>query len=426
MEITKESLAGNKVKLTISLEMSEWSPYLDRATEELSANIKIEGFRPGKAPREVVITKVGESTLVSSALEMAVEEIYPKVAREQEIKPIAFPAMSVEQAGIDKPLKFVAEVAVMPEVVLGDYSKIRVKKEVAEVTEAMVEETLEGLRKKAAEYTDVDREAREGDWTEIDFTGMVEGKEFPGGASKNHPLVLGEKMFIPGFEEGVVGMKAGEEKEIEVTFPAEYHATDLAGKPATFKVKLHKVKEMRIPDIDDAFAKSVSQFSTIAELRADIRKFMEEDAERKAIEKVREEAIEELVKVSQMEVASELVDQELMAMINDLKHQVAHGQMSFDDYLKKANTDEEALKTQWKEQAEKRVRAGLALDAFRKAENISVSHDEVHAEIDRLKEQYPEQAEDIEKHYGGHNHGQLENQMMSRKAVDRLVEIVVQ
>lgn len=426
MEVSRENLAGNKVKLTITLDAGEWSALLDKAAEQLSAQVKIEGFRPGKAPRSVVAGKVGEGSLLSAAIEEAVQKYYPEAARKEELRPVSFPAISVDKGSLEEPLVFTAEVGVMPEIKLGDYKSIRVKKVVPEVTEEMVTETLEGLRKKAAEYVEVERPVQEGDWTEIDFTGSVDGKEFPGGSSKNHPLVIGEKMFIPGFEEGLVGMKAGENKNIEVTFPAEYHAKELAGKKATFAVQLHMVKAVNYPEMDDDFAAKVSQYKTLEELRADIRKFMEEDANRKAEDKVREEAIKELVKMAEMELPDELVDNELAAMVDDLKRQITHGQMSFEEYLKKAGTDEAGLKAEWREQATQRVKAGLALDALRKAENIEVTHDDIHAEIERLKQLYPDQVEEIEQHYGNHNHGSLESQMVTRKAVDRLTEIATQ
>lgn len=426
MQVARENLAGNKVKLTITLGAEEWSAFLDKAAEQLSAQVKIEGFRPGKAPRSVVVAKVGEGTVLSAAVEDAVEKHYREAAQKEELRPISFPAITVDKGSLEEPLVFTAEVSVMPEIKLGDYKSIRIKKQVPEVTEAMLAETLEGLRKKAAEYVEVEREVKDGDWTEIDFTGSVDGKEFPGGASKNHPLVIGEKMFIPGFEEGLVGMKAGEDKDIEVTFPEDYHAKELAGKKAKFAIKLHKVKAVNYPDLTDDFATKVSQFKTLEELKADMRKFMEEDANRKAEDKIREEAIKELIKLTDMDLPEELVENELTAMLGDLKNQVANGHMSFEDYLKKAGTDEAGVRSEWREQAVQRVKAGLALDALRKAEGITITHDDIHAEIDKMKQMYPDQVEEIEQHYGNHNHGNLESQMVTRKALDRLVEIVTQ
>jgi trigger factor len=424
MQVKREDLPGNKVKLTISLDMEEWNPMVAKAAEEISKNMNIEGFRPGKAPLDVVMAKAGEARVISVALEEAVEKYYPQAARDEGLRPIAFPSMAVEKGGLTEPLVFTAEVLVMPEVRLGDYTKIRVKVEKTEIDEAEVTKTLEGLQKKSAEHVDVEgREAKEGDWAEIDFTGTVDGVEFPGGASKNHPMVIGEKMFIPGFEEGVVGMKVGEEKNVEVTFPAEYHSAELAGKKAVFAIKLHKIKAINVPALDDSFAAKVSQFKTLDELKGDIRKFMEEDANRKAQEKAREEAILELTKTIQVDLPEELVEQELTSMLDDLKKQIANAHMTIEQYLGKANTDEAGLRAEWKEQAVQRVKAGLALDALVTAENIVVTHDDVHAEIDRLKELYPDQVEEIEEAYGGHKHGHLESQMRTRKVVDRLMEL---
>ena len=215
MQVTRENLSTNKVKLTIALDDSEWNQVLDRAAAKLAETRKVEGFRPGKAPRDVIVARLGEGPVLSEAIEFGVEEYYPKAARQEGLRPVAFPALSVEKATITDALVFNAEVSVLPEVKLGDYTKIRVEREVPEVTEEMIGNTLEDLRKKSAEHVEVERPAAEGDLVEIDFVGSVDGQEFPGGASKNHPLVLGDKMFIPGFEEGVVGMSAGEEKDVE-------------------------------------------------------------------------------------------------------------------------------------------------------------------------------------------------------------------
>ncbi len=266
MKIEKEAVKSGLVKLKISLDKGEWDKMLDKAAVKVSTGTSIEGFRPGKAPRDIVMNKVGEARVLSSAIEEAVQEFYPEAAKHEGIRPVAMPKVSVDKATPTDPLVFTAEVVVLPEVELGDYKKLKVRKGVVEAPpQEKIEEILKSMRKRAAEFTEVERAAKLKDWVEVDFVGTIDGKEFEGGQSKNHPMILGDKLFIPGFEEGIEGMKAGDTKDIEVTFPSEYHNKELAGKPANFKITLHKVKAVNYPDIDDVLAKKVSKIQTLDE-----------------------------------------------------------------------------------------------------------------------------------------------------------------
>ncbi len=425
MQVKKEELSKTKVKLTVSLDESEWNQVIDKAISELGAHVELPGFRAGKAPKDMIIGKVGEARVISHAIELAVEQYYGPAAMQEELRPVAYPSIAIEQAGLTEPLSFVAEIPVLPEIKLGDYKTIKLAKKVEPLPEAQVDQVIEDMRKRAAEQVVVEREVQEGDWVEIDFTGLLDGVPFPGGESKHHPMVIGDKMFIPGFEEGIVGMKVGENKLIDVKFPDDYHAKELAGKDVKFDIKLHQVKSINLPLLDDAFAAKVSQFQTVEELKKDISTFLNTEAEKKADEALKEEAVLELTKLLDAELPEEMINQELDGMVSDLKNQVVHSQTTFEDYLAKANTTEAALRVQWRDQAIQRLKAGLALDAFRRAEGIEISHDEIHAEIDRLKELYPQQADEIDKQYGDHHgHGGLENMLVTRKAVDKLVEMV--
>lgn len=425
MKVTTSAAEKNKIKLAISLEMSEWDAVLDKAASKVSEGLKIDGFRESKAPRDIVIAKAGEARVISEAIELAVEQFYPIAAKQENLKPIAFPKISVEKGNLTEALEFTAEVAVLPEVVLGDYSKIKIEKRVESVESKDVEEVLKGMQKKAVEFQEVERKAAMGDWAEIDFEGFVDGKPFEGGASKKHPLILGDKVFIPGFEEGLVGLGKGEEKEIEVTFPADYHNKDLAGKSAKFKVKVNLVKAVNYPEINDEFAKKHAGQETLEALRADIKKYLIEEAEKKANEGLRENALLELVKVTKIDLPEEMIESELDSMVHDLKHQAEHSGMSFEDYLKKAGVNEAGLKAQWREQAESRVRIGLALEAFRDKEGISADESDVDAEIVKLKQMYPQDGENIDKEYGKGSNGRSKLQRMlgSRKAIDKLAEL---
>ena len=425
MKVTKSQSDKNHVKLAITLEMTEWTAILDKASAKVSEGMKIAGFREGKAPRDIVIAKAGEARVVSAAIELAVEEFYPVAVKQENLRPIAFPKISVDKGNLTEPLEFTAEVAVLPEVVLGDYSKIKLEKRVESVGDEQIEDVLKNMQKKAVEFQEVERKAAMGDWTEIDFDGFVEGKPFEGGSSKKHPLIIGDKVFIPCFEEGLVGLGKGEEKDIEVTFPADYHNKELAGKPAKFKVKMNLVKAVNYPELNDEFAKKHAGQESLEVLKADIKKYLIEEAEKKAEEGLRENALLELVKVAKIDLPEEMIEQELDSMVHDLKHQAEHSKMSFEDYLKKAGVNEAGLKSQWREQAESRVRIGLALEAFRDAEKISASDGDVEAEIKKLKEMYPQDGENIDKEYGKGSNGRerLKRMLGSRKAIDRLVEL---
>ncbi len=425
MKVTKSQGEKNKVRLSIALEASEWNAILDKASGKVSEGLKVDGFREGKAPRDIVIAKAGEARVISEAIELAVEQYYPMAVKEENLKPIAFPKISVEKGNLTEPLEFTAEVAILPEVVLGDYSKIKLTKKTDEVGDADVEAVLKNLQKKAVEFQEVERVAQLGDWAEIDFEGFVEGKPFEGGASKKHPLILGDKVFIPGFEEGLVGLGKGEEKEIEVTFPSDYHNKDLAGKSAKFKVKMNLVKAVNYPEINDEFAKKHAGQESLEVLKTDIKKYLEEESAKKAEETLRENALLELVKVAKIDLPEEMIEQELDSMVHDLKHQAEHSGMSFEDYLKKAGVNEAGLKAQWREQAESRVRIGLALEAFRDKEGISADDSDVDAEIKKLKVMYPQDGENIDKEYGKGSNGRSKLQRMlgSRKAIDKLAEL---
>ncbi len=428
MRIEKTTPKSGLVNLKITLDSSEWEKMLDKAAAKVSADTKIEGFRPGKAPRGVVMNKVGEARVLSVAIEEAVQEFYPTAAKQENIRPVALPKVGVDKATPTDPLVFTAEVAVLPDVQLGDYKKLKIKKQQVEPPKPeKIEEILKSMQKRAAEFQEVERAAKMKDWVEIDFVGMIDGKEFEGGKSKNHPLILGDQLFIPGFEEGVEGMKAGETKDIEITFPSDYHNKELADKKASFKVTLHKVKAVNYPDFDDALAKKISKFETLEELKKDVERFLLEEEQRRVDSQSREDAILGLAKLAKVEIPTEVVDQELNAMVNDMRQQVAAQQTDFNEYLKRAGvSNEEALKSQWRGQAEQRVLAGLALDAFRQAENIEATDQEVDEEIKKLEQMYPSDKDKIIEEYSKPAaRERLKSVIASKKAVERLVEMAV-
>ncbi|OGB74656.1 trigger factor, partial [candidate division Kazan bacterium RIFCSPHIGHO2_01_FULL_49_10] len=255
------------VTLHIALDATEWAEALKNASAKISEQIEVKGFRKGKAPMDVVTAQVGETRILSEASELSINQYYYQAIVQEEVSPVGPPKIIVDEIGLNKPLKFTAEIAVMPEIELGDYQKIKVKPEKVEITDEQIDNVLKNLQRREVSFKEIEREAKPGDWVEIDFDGKLDGVSFDGGKSANHPLIIGDGVLLPDFEEALVGMKAGEEKTFPVNFPKDYHQANLAGKKTEFSAKLHKVKEVQSPELNDEFAKKISDKPTLKELR---------------------------------------------------------------------------------------------------------------------------------------------------------------
>ena len=418
---SEKKVEKSKVELRIELDEKEWQEVIKQAANKLSQGLKVSGFRPGKAPLEVVINEVGETRVVSEAAELAINKFYILALKEHQILPIVPPKISVEKVELKTPLIFTAEVVTMPEVELGDYKTIKVEKKPVEVDSSRIEGVLKNIQRQQAKFNPVEREVKQGDWVEIDFEGKIEGKTFEGGSSKHHPLIVGDGVFLPDFENALVGMKTGDNKTFPVTFPMDYHKSEFANKTAEFAVKLHKVKAVILPEMNDEFAKAAGKFETLAALRDDIAKFLKEDAEKQELDRQKEEAINQLIKLAKVDLPEELVEQEVSSMVHDLKHQLEHQKVTLEEYLKKMEMTEEKLRGEWRETAKRRVMAGLALRAFQKAEKIEATDDDVDREIVRLKELYPEEKEHIEEKYQQEEErGRLKPLLAGQMAIERL------
>lgn len=424
MKTSLENKPESVVILTIELDLAEWQEAIDNAGKVISQNVEIKGFRSGKAPLDLIMSKVGESKVLSEAAETAINKFYGKAVLENNLTPVVPPKVTIEKLAMDQPLVFKAEVTVLPEVILGDYKKIKVAKQEVKIDEEQVKKTLEGLRRRSSKFNPVERETKMGDWVEIDFEGKLDGVVFEGGISKNHPLIIGDGVFLPDFEAGLVGIAPSGEKTFEVKFPIDYHQKNLADKTVQFSVKVHKVKEVIMPEIDDELAKGLGQFSNLAELKADIEKWILEDAKKKEETRQQEVAMQELIKVAKVEVPEVLVEQELNSMLHDMEHELSHQKIELKDYLQKNNLTEEKLKSDWKEAAIMRVKAGLALDAFKKAEHIEATDAEVEADIKRLKQAYPDKEKEIGERYNSeYEKARLKNMLSGQKALKELWQI---
>ena len=413
-----------KVELTITLDEKEWKECVKQAAHKLSEGLNIAGFRLGKAPLEVVINKVGETRVASEAAESAINQFYLLALKENQIFPIMPPKISVEKVGLNDPLIFKAEVTTMPEVKLGDYKKIRVEVKPIEVDSAKIEGVLKNIQRQQAKFNPVEREARSSDWVEIDFAGKIDGKTFEGGSSKNHPLIVGDGVFLPDFENALIGMQANEKKVFSVVFPVDYHKAEFANKTAEFTVKLHKIKAVVLPELNDELAKAAGNFKNLSVLQDDVAKFLKMDMEKQESDRQKEEAINQLIKLAEVDLPEALIEQEIDSMVHDLGHQLENQKMSLEDYLKKTEMTEQKLREEWRETAKKRVVAGLALNAFRKAEGIEANDQDVTKEIARLQAAYPAEEDKIaEKYQQDWERGRLKTLLSGQMAIDRLWEI---
>ncbi|MBU1083313.1 trigger factor [Patescibacteria group bacterium] len=424
MKTSLETKPASIVILTIELDLTEWQEALGIAGKAIAQNVAIKGFRAGMAPLDLVISEVGEAKVLSEAAELCVNKFYALAVVENKLIPVVPPKVTIEKLALDKPIIFKAEITVLPETTLGDYKKIKVEKQEIKIDEEQVAKTLEGLRRRGAKFNPVERVTQAGDWVEIDFEGKLDGVVFEGGVSKNHPLIIGDGVFLPDFEEGLIGIAAGGEKTFEVKFPTDYHQKNLADKTVQFSVKIHKVKEVIMPEIDDELAKGLGQFNSLAELKADIDKWMLEDARKKEETRQQEVAMQELLKIAKVEVPEVLVEQELGSMMEDMKNELSHQKIELTDYLKKNNLTEEKLRIDWKEAAAMRAKAGLVLDAFKKAEHIEATDEEVEKDIDRLKKTYPDKEKELdEKYKSGLERARLKNLLSGQKALKELWQI---
>lgn len=418
---SEKKVDKSQVELTITLDEGEWQKCIQESAHKLSQGVNVPGFRPGKAPADVVINTVGETRVVSEAAESAINKFYLMALKEQQVAPIAPPKIAVEKVELKTPLVFKAEVMTMPEVELGDYQKIKVEVRPITVESERVEGVLRNIQRQQAQFNPVEREIKTGDWAEIDFDGKIDGKTFSGGASKNHPLIVGDGVFLPDFETALVGMKTGETKTFILTFPVDYHQAELAQRQAEFTVTVHKVKAVVMPEINDELATKSGDFKDLAALKTDIEKFLKEDIEKQELDRQKEAAINQLINLTKVELPEMLIEQEVDAMWHDFEHQLEHQNLKVEDYLKKTEMTAEKLRAEWQEPARKRVIAGLALNAFRQKEGIEATDADVAAEIARLKSVYPDEKDEVEQKYKHDwERSRLKTLLSGQMAIDKL------
>ncbi|WP_282627286.1 trigger factor [Bacillus subtilis] len=422
MSVKWEKQEGNEGVLTVEVDAETFKTALDDAFKKVVKQVSIPGFRKGKIPRGLFEQRFGVEALYQDALDILLPVEYPKAVEEAGIEPVDRPEIDVEKIEKGESLIFTAKVTVKPEVKLGDYKGLGIEKDGTTVTDEDVQNELKALQERQAELVVKEEGAvEEGNTVVLDFEGFVDGEAFEGGKAENYSLEVGSGSFIPGFEDQLVGLEAGAEKDVEVTFPEEYHAEDLAGKPAVFKVKIHEIKAKELPELDDEFAKDIDEeVETLAELTEKTKKRLEEAKENEADAKLREELVLKASENAEIDVPQAMVDTELDRMLKEFEQRLQMQGMNLELYTQFSGQDEAALKEQMKEDAEKRVKSNLTLEAIAKAENLEVSDEEVDAELTKMAEAYNMPVENIKQAIGSTD--AMKEDLKVRKAIDFLVE----
>lgn len=423
MTVNWEKQEGNKGVLTFEVSSEQFDKALDQAFQKVVKTIEIPGFRKGKVPRKIFEHRFGVESLYQDAVDIVLPDAYMKSVEEAGIEPIDQPEIDIEQIEKGKPLVFTAEVEVKPEVTLGDYKGLEVEEQDTTVTDEDVEHELEHQREHHAELVvKEDGEVVEGDTVVIDFEGFTDGEAFEGGKGENHSLEIGSGQFIPGFEEQLVGKKSGEETEVELTFPEDYHAEELAGKEAIFKVKIHEIKEKELPELDDEFAKDIDEeVETLDELKEKKKEQLEAQRKQDAENQKRESLIEQASENAQVDIPEVMVENELDQMVTEFEQRLQMQGMTLEMYSQFSGQDKEALKDQMREDAGKRVKTNLTLEAISEAENLEVTEEDINKELENMSSMYGVEIEQLKQMLGG-NTDMLEQDLKVKKAIDFLAD----
>ena len=421
-----EKLESNKVKLGMTISAEDFDKAVDKAYLKLRKTITVPGFRKGHAPKGVIEKAYGWYVFVDDAFDEAYPAVYEAAVKEHDVKPVDRPDITILSAEKGEDVAFEAVVTVMPEVSLGQYKGIEVEKQEYNVTDEMVNAEIERERENVARMIDVERPVENGDEVELDYSGTVDGVKFEGGTAEHQTLVIGSGMFIPGFEEQMIGMNVGEEKDLNVKFPDEYHSDELKGKDAVFHVKVHAVRVKELPEADDEFAKDVSEFNTIAELRDHKKEELEKKAMNEAKAKKENDVIEKAVANATVDIPDVMLDRQADRMLNDIRYRLSMQGISLEDYCKYTGTKTEVMKAEMKNEAERRVKTQLVLDAIMKAEGIKAENDEVDKKIDEYCAQFDDKAEEFKAKLNEDDKAYFEDQVLLDKTINMLVDSAIE
>lgn len=423
MSVQVENLEKNMAKLTIEVSAEDLEKALEAAYQKEKNKISIPGFRKGKVPRAMVEKMYGAAVFYEEAANILMQQNYPVAVEESGADIVSRPTIDIVQIEKGKPFIFTAEVAVRPEVTLGKYMGVTVTKIDCTVSDEEVAEALEKERNNNSRTISVtDRPVQEGDTAVIDYEGFVDGVAFEGGKGENHSLEIGSHSFIDTFEDQLVGKNVGDEVEVNVTFPEQYHAADLAGKPAMFKVKINEIKAKELPELDDEFAQDVSEFDTLAEYKEDLKKRLEEQKENEAKRTKEDEAIQKIIDKSKMELPDAMVDTQCENMIEEFAQRIAQSGLSMEQYMQFSGLTLDALKEQVRPEAVSRIQSSLVLEAIAKAENIEVTDEDIDAEIEKMASMYGMEADKLKGYMGDAEKNSMKRDLEIQKAVALIMD----
>lgn len=422
MVLGVEKGENSVVKIRLEISKEAFNDGMYKAYLKQRGKFNLPGFRKGKAPKKIIENYYGEQIFYEDAVDAVFPEEYKKAVEENNLEPVERPAVKVEQAGSDKNLIVVAEVTVRPEVKLGKYKGVTIEKPEIKVLEKDVKAEIEKARENAARYVEVKRKVKDGDRVNLDYSGKIDDVAFDGGTAQGQQLVIGSGTFIPGFEEQIVGMAAGEEKDITVTFPKEYHAVELAGKEAVFSVKINEIKEKKLPKFDDEFVKDVSEFDTVDEYKADIRARLEKNAAKAESEALSNNALDAVMENVEVDIPKVMVDNEIGMLLRDLEYRLRYQGIDMGTYLKATGKSVESIMEDYRPDAERFVKARLTMEEIQKLEDVEITDEKLE---EYFKEKAEEAGKDIEEYknmLGQANQDSIRNHLKWQATIDLIIE----
>ena len=427
MKVTIEKKEHNITELVIELPVEEVNKSFDKAYQKLAQQVNIPGFRKGKAPRKMIEARIGIDGMRSEAFDFIIPDAYRRAVKENAVEPVGRPEVTDVTLNPGEPCVFTVSVVTRPEVALGEYKGLSVEAPVTEVTAEEVDKQIDALRERHAKMVVVeDAELANGDFAIIDFDGMIDGKPFSGGQSKGYPLEVGSGSFIPGFEDQLIGAKAGEEREVKVTFPSEYFVPELAGKDAVFTTKINDIKRKELPELSDDFAKEAGDADTLEEMKTKMMAKLTEAAAKKDEAAFREAAVAKAVANATIEVPEIMVEDQVAHMIQDLEMSLKQRGLAIDKYLGYMNMDMAALTERYRPAAAEQVRTELTLEAIVKAEALAVTDEEFNAEVEKMAQAYKMTEADLKKMLADKHHGEMVNEtILRRKAAEIIVDSAI-
>lgn len=423
MKVTKEQQEKNSVKLTITVDAETFEKGVQKAYLKNVKKIALPGFRKGKAPRKIIEQYYGAGVFFEDAINFVCPEAYEEALKETGVEAVSRPEIDVVEIESGKDFVFTATVTTKPEVELGDYNAISVKKVTYRTTQKEIEAEIKKVQEQNARIIPVEaRAVKEGDLTVIDFEGFTDGVAFDGGKGTDYSLEIGSGAFIPGFEDQLVGAEIGKEVEVNVTFPKDYHSEDLKGKKAMFKVTVKEIKEKQLPEINDEFVKDVSEFDTLDDYKKDIKEKIAKSNEQRGRQETENNVIDEVLKIATVEIPDCMIDTQLENIARDFDYRLSMQGLNLAKYLEMTGSNIDAFKEQFKEQAEKQVKTSLVLEAVAKAENVKATEKDIEAEMKKVAESYNMELDKVKDLFKDEERKSLENEIITQKTVDLLVK----